>query len=183
MFKKSCKKCESFRIKKDGKMRGKQRYKCLSCGYVFQNASREQELREQYTKGKQTYQQLSATYGLSVYKVRKLLDNATVQQEIVEIKGKVVVTLDTTYFGRAYGIMVFRSEKLQKNLLWKMVIYETKALYQQGIAELQRQGWVVQAIVCDGKKGVLGRFEDIPTQKCVFHQMKTVRAYLGKYPR
>jgi len=158
MFKKSCKKCGSFRIKKDGKMRGKQRYKCLACGYVFQNASREsvnsQELWEQYTKGKQTYQQLSATYGISIYKVRKLLDSVIMKQKSPKVpkkKGIVVIT-DTTYFGRSYGIMVFRCEALQKNLLWKTVKYETKQLYQEGIKELEQAGWNVKAIVCDGRK-------------------------------
>ncbi|MDR0607451.1 MAG: hypothetical protein LBG52_03700, partial [Candidatus Peribacteria bacterium] len=77
---------------------------------------------------------------MSVYKIRKLLDTVenTDKSVIVPEQKEVVVTMDTTYFGRTYGIMVFRSESLRKNLHWKTVKYETKELYQEGIRELER---------------------------------------------
>lgn len=61
---KTCKKCKSKEIKKDGFMRWKQRYKCKICGYVFQNKSRKisinvQQLWNEYCFWKQNYAELS----------------------------------------------------------------------------------------------------------------------------
>ena len=169
-------------------MRWKQRYKCTSCWYVFQNSGRSrihvQVLWEEYTKGKQTYKQLSEKYWVSVPTIRKLLD--TTRVPIIQGIGKnkeVVVVMDTTYFWRVYGVMVFRDPKFHKNLLRKKVKYETKDLYHQGIKELQAQWWMIKAIICDGRKGVLWTFGNIPMQMCVFHQMKIVRRYITKFPR
>jgi hypothetical protein len=33
--------------------------------------------------------------------------------------------MDATYNGKKYGIMVFRSYELKKNLLWKEIFWET----------------------------------------------------------
>ncbi|MGL5784053.1 MAG: IS1/IS1595 family N-terminal zinc-binding domain-containing protein, partial [Alphaproteobacteria bacterium] len=32
-----CRRCSSLDYRKSGKMRGKQRYRCLGCGYHFTN--------------------------------------------------------------------------------------------------------------------------------------------------
>jgi hypothetical protein len=50
-----------------------------------------------------------------------------------------VLIIDTTYYGRKYGIMVFRSHELKKNLLWKEVKWETLQAYKDGIKYLQDQ--------------------------------------------
>ena len=50
-----------------------------------------------------------------------------------------MLIIDTTYFGRKYGIMVFRSYELKKNLYWKVVNWETIIAYKDGIKYLQSQ--------------------------------------------
>lgn len=47
--------------------------------------------------------------------------------------------MDTTYYGRKYGIMVFRSYELKKNILRKEVKRETIQDYKDGIEALQKQ--------------------------------------------
>ena len=47
--------------------------------------------------------------------------------------------MDTTYYGRQYGMMVFRSHELKKNLLRKEVKWETIQGYKDGIKWLQHQ--------------------------------------------
>jgi hypothetical protein len=91
--------------------------------------------------------------------------------------------MDTTYFGRSFGVMVFRDYLSKKNLYWQFVKYETIYLYKSGIAHLQGLGWDIQAIVCDGKPGVLKGFSGIPTQMCQFHQVAIVTRYLTKKPK
>jgi len=39
------------------------------------------------------------------------------------------------------------------------------------------------AIVCDGRKGLIQSFGDIPVQMCQFHQPAIIRRYLTKSPK
>lgn len=94
-----------------------------------------------------------------------------------------MLIVDTTYFWRGYGIIVFRSHELKSNLLWKIVSRETKQAYLEGVKELQEKWWKIRAIVCDGKRGMLWGFWDIPTQMCHFHQKQIIRRYITKNPR
>jgi hypothetical protein len=96
---------------------------------------------------------------------------------------KVLIVMDTMYFGRSYGVMVFRDWYQRVNLLWKFIDYETIALYQQGIRELQQLGYQVVAIVADGRRGIFNSFDGIPIQMCQFHQKQIVKRYLTSRPK
>ncbi len=90
-----------------------------------------------------------------------------------------------TFWGRGYGVMVFRSPLLKKNLWWKESLFETPWVYQEGLRHLLKQGWAITGAVIDGKRGVAQVFEagGIPVQYCQFHQMKTVTKYLTRKPQ
>lgn len=60
---------------------------------------------------------------------------------------------------------------------------ETPAVYRQGRRALEAEGWVIQAVVIDGKPGVARVFGDLPVQICQFHQVKTVGRYLTRHPK
>ncbi len=93
------------------------------------------------------------------------------------------VVLDTTYFGRTFGIMVFK-DSISNQILYKQYVKtETNALYLKGIEEIMRRGIHVQAIICDGRKGLFQLFGSIPVQMCQFHQIAIVRRYLTKKPK
>lgn len=91
--------------------------------------------------------------------------------------------MDTTYFGRKFGVMVFKDSLTCKILLKKYVKHETNKLYFSGIEEIARRGITVQCIICDGRKGLLQLFGDIPVQMCNFHQVAIIRRYLTKKPK
>lgn len=95
----------------------------------------------------------------------------------------VVVLMDTTYFGRSFGVMLFKDALSGENLLKYYVPYETNALYHRGIETLWQQGFEVRAIVCDGRKGLMGTFGPVPMQLCCFHQVAIIRRYLTKNPK
>ena len=95
----------------------------------------------------------------------------------------IIVLLDTTYWGRGFGVMLFRDAITKENLLKYYVKYETNIVYIQGIEELKRQGFIILAIVCDGRKGLLDSFRTIPCQMCQFHQSSIIRRYLTKKPK
>jgi len=91
--------------------------------------------------------------------------------------------MDTTYWGRSFGVMLFKDAYTKENLLKYYVKTETNALYLQGINELKRNGFEVLAIVCDGRKGLFHLFGDIPIQMCQFHQVAIIRRYITKKPK
>ncbi len=49
--------------------------------------------------------------------------------------------------------------------------------------EITRRGIKIQAIVCDGRRGLLTLLPNIPIQMCNFHQVAIIRKYLTKKPK
>jgi len=91
--------------------------------------------------------------------------------------------MDTTYWGRNFGVMLFKDAITKENLLKYYVKTETNYLYKKGINELLLSGFQVLAIVCDGRIGLLKSFPDIPVQMCQFHQVAIIRRYITKNPK
>lgn len=91
--------------------------------------------------------------------------------------------MDTTYFGRSFGLMLFKDAYTKENLLKYYVKSETNAFYKMGIEQLLRQGFDIKAIVCDGRKGLIQSFKNIPVQMCQFHQVAIIRRYITKNPK
>jgi len=91
--------------------------------------------------------------------------------------------MDTVYWGRDFGVMVFRDALTRENLLKYYVKTETNDKYREGINELASKGFTVKAIVCDGRRGLLNSFIGIPVQMCQFHQVAIVRRYITKKPK
>ena len=148
--------------------------------------SREQislaEVWHLYSSGKQTYSQLASQFDCSTKTIQRLLDKAIIEKR-KEFISNAIVIMDTTYFGRGFGVMVFKNS-LDGIVLYKQYIrYETNALYLAGISEIWRRGIDIQAIVCDGRQGLFGLFGDIPVQMCQFHQVQIVLRYLTRKPK
>lgn len=93
-----------------------------------------------------------------------------------------VVIADTTFWGRHYGVCVFRSPLLRGNIWWNEVEREIMANYYYGRKILEAKGWRFTAAVVDGRRGLTTVFKDIPVQICQFHQMKNVTKYLTRRP-
>ncbi len=90
---------------------------------------------------------------------------------------------DTTFWGRHYGVTVFRSWDLRRNIWWNEVTSEKQAHYRYGRKILEEKGWTFTAAVVDGRRGLATVFKDIPVQVCQFHQLKTVTKYLTRRPK
>ena len=91
--------------------------------------------------------------------------------------------MDTTYWGRTFGVMLFKDAITKENLLKYYVKNETNLQYKNGIKELKSNGFNILAIVCDGRRGLLNAFGEIPVQMCQFHQSAIIRRYITKKPR
>lgn len=171
-------------MQKYGFVKGVQRYKCAHCGKQFLGGNKlaDDVLWKEYTEGKQTYSQLAQKYTCSVRTIQRRLDKVNVCSINKEPR-KIVILMDTTYWGRGFGVMLFKDALTKENLLKYYVKNETNALYIQGINELKSLGFVVTGIVCDGRKGLVQSFENIPVQMCQFHQCAIIRRYLTKKPK
>lgn len=87
------------------------------------------------------------------------------------------------FFGRKYGICIFRSHGLKENLCWSRVKIETPFVYLSGRRHLESLGYEITSVTLDGKRGVASVFGDIPVQMCLFHQMQIITRYLTKKPK
>lgn len=156
----------------------------MSCGRQFVGGYRlnSNEIWELYTKGKQTYSQLSKHFDCSIKTIQRYIDKYSVVSKKPTI-GAVNLLVDTTYFGRTFGVMVFK-DAITGNVLKKAYVKnETNALYQEGIESLKQEGFSVKSIVCDGRKGLMSLFPYIPVQMCQFHQIAIVTRYLTRKPK
>lgn len=156
----------------------------MGCKRQFSGGQRldNELLWEQYRVGKQTYAQLAATFKCSIKTVQRRLDKIAVKAVSIEGRG-VVVLMDTTYFGRALGVMLFKDALSGQNLLKYYVGSETNEHYRKGIETLLAKGFEIKAIVCDGRRGLLGSFGEVPMQMCGFHQVAILRRYLTNSPK
>ena len=168
---------------KSGHQCGKQRYLCKNCGKRF--VPRQQLdtslLWQEYIFGKQTLKELSDRHLISVSNVRRQLQKQKTVR-IISSKKLVVVLMDTTYWGRNFGVMVFKDAHNKKILWRKFVKYETVAYYKEGIEWLKNNGFKIQGFVCDGLRGMFSLLGNYKVQMCQYHQLKIVQRYLTKHP-
>lgn len=161
-----------------------QLYKCHNCGKQFLGGNRlnDAQIWFDYTAGKQTYKQLAEKYNCSIKTIQRRIDSYEVKN-IAPVPRQVIILMNTTYWGRNFGVMLFKDALTKENLLKYYIKTETNALYNKGIEELKSKGFTILAIVCDGRKGLIQSYIDIPVQMCQFHQSAIIRRYLTKKPK
>ncbi len=159
-------------------------YKCHACGKQFIGGDRitPEQIWQEYLEGKQTLVQLSNKHSCSVRTIQRKLNQHKIEFAKKSAR-QVIILMDTTYWGRNFGVMLFKDGYTKENLLKYYVKTETNKLYKKGIAELISMGYEISAIVCDGRRGLIQSFEKTPVQMCQFHQAAIVRRYITKNPR
>jgi len=170
-------------VVRDG-LRGRvQRYKCNDCGRRFDGGMRRDKAQiiTDYIEGKQTLEQLAQKYGVSSRTISRDLKGMRYVQKISKYK-HVVIQMDTTYWGRGFGLMVIK-DALRNRILWrKYVRHETIADYLEGVEWLEKRGFVIYGIVVDGMRGLMMALRRYPVQMCQFHQIMIVKRYLAEDP-
>ena len=158
-------------------------YKCKDCGKQFIGGKRcdKSQVITDYVEGKQTLQQLASKYKVSERTIRRDLENMRFVRKKARCK-EVTVQLDTTYWGRRFGLMVIK-DALRNKILWhKYVRNETISQYMEGISWLRSQGFKIYGAVIDGMRGLAQALYPIPVQMCQFHQILITRRYLTQEP-
>jgi len=93
---------------------------------------------------------------------------------------------DATFFGKRtdkFGTLVFKDILADKIIACNHIESETVNDYKQLTQELLAQGFVIQGVTIDGKRGVSKAFGDIPVQMCHFHQIAIIKRYLTRKPK
>ncbi|MEA3392940.1 MAG: hypothetical protein U9Q91_08170 [Candidatus Marinimicrobia bacterium] len=135
-----------------------------------------------YFDGKQSLKQLQKKYQISIKTIRSKIDEYEISFPLIP-PSETIIIMDTTYFRRGFGVMVFFDHWGCKYALRYYVKTETVHLYRQGINILKLRGWEIKGIVCDGRRGLFKAFPGIPMQMCHFHQQTIIRRYLTQYPK
>ena len=94
-----------------------------------------------------------------------------------------VAVIDCVFFGRTSGYLVVRDPNGKRNIYWSQIRHETIAEYQRARDMIESQGFVVRAVVLDGKPGVRKVFSDLPVQMCHFHQKAIITKHLTRRPK
>ena len=116
---KKCFFCGSPNVVRNGVRCRKQLYKCKDCGRQFLGGRRrdKSQVITDYVEGKQTLKQLAVKYGVNERTIRRDLEGMRYVYKIARYK-TVTIQMDTTYWGRGFGLMVIR-DALRGNVLWQ----------------------------------------------------------------
>lgn len=98
----------------------------------------------------------------------------------------VTIAADATFFGKKrdrFGALVFLDVLTGEIIDGKYIETETAEDYRFLLERIQSQGFSVQGVVIDGKRGVNKVFNGIPVQMCHFHQIAIIKRYLTSNPK
>jgi hypothetical protein len=141
------------------------------------------QLFQEYVFGKETLKQLADKHGKSIKTIQKHLDYYQLKDTPGIEAQPIVIGLDCSFFGRGYGIIVARSPSLKKNLYWKEITTENKAVYAEARYSLEQAGFTIRAVVIDAKHGIKEVFQGPVIQICQYHQQQIVHRYLTSRPK
>ena len=76
-----------------------------------------------------------------------------------------------------------RDPHCRENVYWSEIERETLDEYRCARDTLESMGFVIKAVVADGRPGLKHLYGETPMQMCHFHQMQIIRRYLTKNPK
>jgi len=128
---------------------------------------------------------LASEYNRSIPWIRKQILEYE-PSEKVHYPREVIIVCDATFYGKRkdkLGSLVFKDIITNEILIWKHIDSELVKDYQQLLKTLIELGYIIKAIIIDGKRGLYKAFKAYPIQMCHFHQRKTINRYLTRNPR
>jgi len=139
-----------------------------------------------YTKRRQTFDDLSVRYKKDPKTIRKYFDeHYPVTGEIVSENEPINLIIDATFFKRGDGFIVARANS--KNLHWFSIETEKIEHYERCLDNLVAVGFIFASFTIDGRRGVRKmlqeRYPGIPIQHCQYHQLQTITQKLTQRPK
>jgi hypothetical protein len=139
-----------------------------------------------YTKRRQTFDDLSEKYHKDPKTIRKYFDeHYPVTGEVIIEDAPVNLVMDATFFKHGDGVMVARANR--RNLHWFTITTEKVEHYAECLDNLEAEGFQFASFTIDGRRGVRTllqkRYFGVPIQHCQFHQLQTVTQKLTRRPK
>lgn len=158
-------------------------YFCGDCQKQFQGGRRidSTALWQSYLTERRTVKELSVLHKCSERTIRRKLKLVAGTFTPSNPKEATII-MDTTYFSRTFGVMLFQDATSGKILYRKFVKNETNKDYLSGLEYIQSGGTKIKAVVCDGHTGLLHAITSYPVQMCQFHQLQIIRRLLTNKP-
>jgi len=143
-----------------------------------------EEVNSAFSSGNLTVSDLAQKFCVSARTIHRNLSSAYEAELPEAIPRKVVVLMDTTYWGRKFGVVIMK-DHICGGVLWYKFIdrKETISDYREGISYLESHGCEILGLVSDGLKGLREQFQQYKFQHCQFHQLMTVRTKLTLHPK
>ncbi len=132
-----------------------------------------------------TLRQLALKYDRSIPWIKKQLDAFEPQTRQIN-PSVITIVADATFYGKKsdrLGTLVFKNVLNDKIVACKHIDTETANDYKHLVEELSHQGFVIQGVTIDGKRGVAKAFGNIHIQMCHFHQIAIIKRYLTNRPK
>ena len=145
---------------------------------------KKENVNSAYSLGNLTISDLAREFGVSTRTIHRYLSSDYKENLPNLVSSKVVVLMDTTYWGRMFGVVIMK-DHISGRVLWYKFIdkKETIADYKEGISYLELHGYNILGIVSDGLKGLRQEFYQYRFQHCQFHQVMTVKTKLTLHPK
>ena len=185
MNKRKCEVCGSSHTVKNGVRKGVQLYKCQDCGHQFRAGTEVsgEDLWDAYQQGKQTIKELSEHFDMSVATVKRRLHDIKREWVHPPLSGSGFLHLDTTYWGRGFGVLLALDHATGKPLYIAFVKSETTKDYEDAVQSVKERGYTIDGIIIDGKQSLFKSFAEHPIQMCQFHMKQIIKRYLTKNPK
>ena len=139
-----------------GHHNGSSYWYCKTCNRYSSGRKKpsQEAIFNRYSQGTFTIKELSQEFNISASTVKRILRNYTVTK-VAHTPGKVVVQMDTTYWGRNFGLVIFMDAATHL-ILHHFFIRGKERIedYKQGLAYLEHLGWEVAGVVADGLSGL-----------------------------
>jgi hypothetical protein len=160
-------------------------YKCQDCGYQFRAGTdvSEEDLWEAYQQQKQTIKELSERFDMSVATVKRRLHDIKREWVHPPLSGSGFLHLDTTYWGRSFGVLLALDHATGRPLYIAFVKSETTKDYEDAVQSVKERGYTIDGIIIDGKQSLFKSFAEYPIQMCQFHMKQITKRYLTKNPK
>jgi len=173
-------------VVKRGFQNGVQRWYCKDCQKYFngQSGKKEDLALSLYSTGYHTVQEISQAVGVSRMTIHRYLSSLQGRTERDNAPREIVALMDTTYWGRSFGVVVIK-DNISGRVIWHKFIGHRERLsdYREGVEWLESRGYAIKGIVSDGLKGLSEMFPQYRFQLCQFHQIQSVRIKLTGHPK
>ncbi|MDG6262988.1 hypothetical protein P9Z53_04495 [Glaesserella parasuis] len=82
--------------------------------------------------------------------------------------------MDTTFFGRYFGVLVLM-DTLSNNVISHYFVRTEKYIYYKlALNRLREKGYIIQSITCDGRRGLMKDLFNTPVQMYQFRMVAMI---------